>query len=70
MVQIIYIYVCALLSRFIKERNEVSNASMYCREHQRARHGRFQRWLIVEGISVKVDKTGKESRGRARVKES
>jgi len=32
-------------------------------------------WLIpkmadVEGISVKADKTGKESRGRTRVKES
>jgi len=26
--------------------------------------------MIVEGISVKADKTRKESRGRARVKES
>ena len=43
----------------------VCNASAYCREHRRARHGGFQRWLIVEGISVKADKTGKESKGRA-----
>ena len=61
---------CALPSRFIKERNKVSNASAYCRKHQRVWHGWFQNWLIVEGISVKADKTRKESRGRAQVKES
>ena len=50
---------CALPSRFIKEHNKVSTASAYCREHRRARHGWFQRWLIVEGISIKAEKTGK-----------
>ena len=54
---------CALPLRFIKERNKVSTASAYCLEQRRAR-------LIVDGISVKTDKTVKERRGRARVKES
>ena len=61
---------CALPSRFIKERNKVSNISTYCREHWHVQHGWFPKWLIVEGISVKADKTRKESRGRVRVKES
>ena len=43
---------CALPSRFIKERNKVS-------KHRRTRHGWFQRWLVVERISVKAGKTGK-----------
>ena len=79
----IYIYMCALLAprhasiikernKVIKERNKVSTASAYYLEQRRVR-------LIVDGISVKTDKTvkesrgratGKESRGRARVKES
>ena len=60
----IYIYVRTSASiRFIKERNKVSTASSYCLEQWRAR-------LIVDGISVKTDNTVKESRGRARVKES
>jgi len=58
-----YIYMCTLPLRFIKERNKVSTASAYCLEQRCAR-------LIVDGISVKTDKTVKESRGRARVKES
>jgi len=51
---------CALPLRFIKERNKVSTASAYCLdlEQRRAR-------LIVDGISVKTDKTIKESRDRA-----
>jgi len=32
---------CALLSRFMKERNKVSTASVNCHEHWRAQHG----WL-------------------------
>ena len=32
-------YMCALLSRFIKERNKVSNASAHCHEHRRTQHG-------------------------------
>ena len=59
----IYIYVCALPLRFIKERYKVSTASAYCLEQRRAR-------LIVDGISVKRDKTVKESRGRTTEKES
>ena len=54
---------CALPLRFIEERNKVSTASAYCLEQQRAQ-------LIVDRISVKTDKTVKESRGRVRVKES
>ena len=54
---------CTLPLRFIKERNKVSTASAYCLEQWRAR-------LIVDGISVKTDKTIKESRGRATEKES
>ena len=42
----------------LKERNKVGTASAYCPEQRRAR-------LIVDGISVKTDKTVKESRGRA-----
>ena len=55
----IYIYMCAFPLFFIKERNKVSTASAYCLEQRRAR-------LIVDGISVKTDKTVKESRGRER----
>ena len=47
----------------IKERNKVSTASAYYLEQRHAR-------LIVDGISVKTDKTVKESRGRATEKES
>jgi len=38
------------------------NSSAYCIG---AQHGWLQRWLIVKGISVKVDKIGKESRESA-----
>ena len=54
---------CALPLRFIKECNKVSTASAYCLEQRRAR-------LIVDRISVKTDKTVKESRGRVTEKES
>ena len=47
----------------IKERNKVSIASAYYLEQRRA-------WPIVDGITVKTDKTVKESRGRAIEKES
>jgi len=56
---------CTLPLRFIKERNKVSTASAYCLDLEQRRA-----WLIVDGISVKTDKTIKESRDRARVKES
>ena len=46
-------------NKVIKERNKVSTASAYYLEQ-----------LIVDGISVKTDKTVKESRGRATEKES
>ena len=59
----IYIYMCTLPLRFIKERNKVSTASAYYLEQWRAR-------LIVDGISVKTDKTVKESRGRATEKKA
>jgi len=70
----IYICVCALpaprhasivieRNKVIKERNKVITASVYYLEQRHAR-------LIVDGISIKTDKTVKESRGRARVKES
>ena len=76
-----YIYMCALpaprhasiikernkvikeRTKVIKERNKVSTASAYYLEQRRA-------WLIVDGISVKTEKTVKESRGRATEKES
>ena len=69
-----YIYMCALpaprhasiikeRNKVINERNKVSTASAYYLEQRRAR-------LIVDGISVKRDKTVKESRGRATEKES
>ena len=54
---------CALPLCYIKEHNKVSTASVYCLEQRRVQ-------LIVDGISEKTDKTVKESRGRARVKES
>jgi len=50
-------------NKVIKERNKVSTASAYYLEQRRAR-------LIVDGISVKTDKTVKESGGRATEKES
>ena len=50
-------------NKVIKERNKVSTASAYCLEQRRVR-------LTVDGISVKTDKTVKESRGRATEKES
>ena len=51
------------VSNTTKERNKVSIASAYYLEQRRAR-------LIVDGISVKTDKTVKEGRGRATEKES
>ena len=51
------------VSTTIKERNKVSTASVYYLKQRRA-------WLIVDGISVKTDKTVNESRGRAIEKES
>ena len=42
---LLYIYMRALPSCFIKERNKVSTASAYCREHWHAWHGWFQKWL-------------------------
>jgi len=44
----IYIYMCALPLRFIKERNKVSTASAYCLEQRRAQ-------LIVDGIKNRQD---------------
>ena len=54
---------CALPLRFMKERNKVSTASTYCLEQWCAQ-------LIVYGISIKTDKTVKESRGRATEKKT
>ena len=51
------------VSTSIKERNKVSTASAYYLEQRRTR-------LIVDGISVKTDKTVKESRGRATEKKA
>ena len=51
------------VSTTIKERNKVSTASAYYLEQRRTR-------LIVYGISVRTDKTVKESRGKATEKES
>jgi len=48
-----YIYMSALPSRSLMEHNKVSTASAYCRKHRHAQHGWSQRWLIVDGISVK-----------------
>ena len=45
---------CALLVRFIKERNKVRTASAYCLEQRRMR-------LIVDRISVKTYKTVKKA---------
>jgi len=60
----IYIYIYVRTSATLyKERNKVSTASVYCLEQRRAR-------LIVDGISIKTDKTVNESRGRATEKES
>jgi len=50
-------------SPIIKECNKVSTASAYYLDQRCA-------WLIVDRISVKTDKTEKESRGRATEKES
>jgi len=54
---------CNKVSTTIKEYNKISTASAYYLEQRRAQ-------LIVDGISVKTDKTVKESRGRATEKES
>ena len=50
-------------NKVIKVRNKVSTASAYYLEQWRTR-------LIVDRISVKTDKTVKESRGRVTEKES
>ena len=62
----IYTYVRTSVPRhasIIKERNKGSTASAYYLEQWRTR-------LIVDRISVKTDKTVKESRGRVTEKES
>ena len=51
------------VSTTTEERNKVSTASAYYLEQRHAQ-------LIVDGISIKTDKTEKESRGRATDKES
>ena len=53
---------CALPSHFIRNAIKlVLHLHNYCCEHRCTWHGWFQRWLIVEGISVKADKTRKKT---------